>query len=715
MRGYAEELSYQSPEQATTSHTVGKIIWHNHLKEISFTDVASSFKLPRSACVSVGDQVVLKGESAWVICENGEAQLLPSYVARETISIGPLNLEFVIKEITEQEEFTAYQALAHMHYRQNTLCGRTARLIVRNFHPIYPQVVGYIELATPLYMNKARSSFLDTPFQADGISWESWDVPTFRRYNHLIVRIARCVVYPEFRGLGLGQVLVKHAAEFARHRWHLAHLKPLFLEISADMLKFVPFAQKAGMVFIGETAGNLERVYKDIEHLLRQKESVTSNYDVSIVNQQAIRFRRVQATMEREGLAPEELLERLHGLSSRKTLHHFNLFYDIVSLPKPTYLQGLTLEAERFVQQRATEVVPQNNHALPPIHLEPIKGPIVLQDISLTYQSRVRRTWHTHAIQQAFGISPDEIYHKVIHDLSLTIEPGQVLLLTGPSGSGKTTLLRLLSERTLLGLSGVTEWPDNYNPGTFAHIRSQKALIELLGRSDVSAAMHLLGIVGLSDAFVYLKRFNELSNGQQYRAMLAQLIAGNSNVWLADEFCANLDALTANVIADRLQRVARKLRAVLIVASSQPETFAGALQPDTVVHLTTAWEHRIIKGSAFLRALPNHRGTFGPPSLSISAEYLPTIRSGLKTTTIRKGRLHIDTGLLLLTTRVDFEAVNVVGTRQTPLRCLTDEDARKDGFQNLADLQQALRRHYPNLTLNSWVTVVAFEPLCSSR
>jgi ABC-type ATPase with predicted acetyltransferase domain len=53
-------------------------------------------------------------------------------------------------------------------------------------------------------------------------------------------------------------------------------------------------------------------------------------------------------------------------------------------------------------------------------------------------------------------------------------------------------------------------------------------MIELFGGRDVRSAMHLMGLVGLSDAFVYLKRFAELSNGQQYRAMLTCLIFGTS-------------------------------------------------------------------------------------------------------------------------------------------------------------------------------------------
>jgi len=100
------------------------------------------------------------------------------------------------------------------------------------------------------------------------------------------------------------------------------------------------------------------------------------------------------------------------------------------------------------------------------------------------------------------------------------------------------------------------------------------------------------GIVGLSDAYVYLKRFDELSNGQQYRAMLAKLIAGGANVWLADEFCANLDSITANVVADGLQRIARQLGppwSCIFTATG----VRGRLRPDHVLQLTTGNGHTV--------------------------------------------------------------------------------------------------------------------------
>jgi hypothetical protein len=120
---------------------------------------------------------------------------------------GGIRLEILIKEVTEPEEYHAYKALADFHYRGHLIHGRTARLIVRTFHPTYPKVIGYIELATPFYMNKARAKIFNAPFRMKDISWATWDMPTMRRYIHLVVRIARCVVYPEFRGLGLGQIL----------------------------------------------------------------------------------------------------------------------------------------------------------------------------------------------------------------------------------------------------------------------------------------------------------------------------------------------------------------------------------------------------------------------------------------------------------------------------------------------------------------------------
>jgi ABC-type lipoprotein export system ATPase subunit/GNAT superfamily N-acetyltransferase len=705
---------------------VSSVAWRDHLKRLTLRPGPIWLTVPRSACVSTGDQVQLCDATAWVICHNGRAQILQPYTARETLALGGLRIEMLVKEITELGEHEAYSSLAEYHYREHSIHGRTARLIVRAFHPLFPQVLGYIELATPFYMNKARATILNAPFQSGSITWETWDKPTMQRYIHLIVRIARCVVYPEFRGVGLGQILLKHAAEFARQRWQVAGFLPFFLEILADMLKYVPFAEKAGMAFIGETEGNLKRVAKDMEYLIRNAKRVKAGEIVSeeacgIVDQQVARMNRALALMEREGWSRERLVERLRTLSHETILRDFALFHDIISLPKPTYMQGLNPDAELFLACRVAEVAPRNGHVPRLLQVDRLDGPVVLCDVTLTFRSQVRRTQQTHMVQQAFGISPEAIETTVVRRLSLAIQPGSVLLIIGPSGSGKTTLLDLLAagathQQAAVRMSGDIRWPANYRPGVFQTIRSHRALIEVLGGHDVRATLDLMGLVGLSDAFIYLKRFHELSKGQQYRALLVRLIAGGYNIWLVDEFCANLDPVTAGVVADKLQRTARRLGVTVVVAAPHCEHFLWALRPDTVLQMTSAWEYQVVEGKTFMRSMLRHSLSDGSlPQMRLRPEFFRAVLNGEKRITIRKGRKQVQAGLLLFESESETLAVHVTDVTMKRFRGLTVEDAHAEGLPSIEALRKILHSFYPDLRDHQYVTVVAFQLPCDTQ
>jgi len=227
---------------------------------------------------------------------------------------------------------------------------------------------------------------------------------------------------------------------------------------------------------------------------------------------------------------------------------------------------------------------------------------------------------------------------------------------------------------------------------------------------DVSSALSLMGLVGLSDAFVYLKRFNELSKGQQYRAMLARMIAGGYNVWLIDEFCANLDQATANVITDKLQSLARTLGATVVVAAPHCDAFVSTLRPDKVIKLTTAWEHQILRGVDFVQAVrPNHLHRGRIINLRLRPELFKAVRCGQKTSTIRTGRKHIEPGPLILESSGESLLVNVTTVTYKRFTDLSDEDARTDGYATLTQLQDELRSVYPKLRKNSPLTVVEFH------
>jgi ABC-type ATPase with predicted acetyltransferase domain len=701
---------------------VAGVTWKGHLKSLRLERGARQLEVPLSACVSSEDQIYIINDKAWVLCKNGKCQFLPPYSAPDVIHLGGLTQQVLVKEITEPEEHAAYCSLTGHHYRGQRIHGRTARLIVRTFHPGYPKVIGYVELATPFFMSRARVRILNAPFEYGEVRWDRWDMPTLRKYIHLMVRIARTVVSPEFRGIGIGQVLVKHAALFAAQRWQVSGYLPYFLEISADMLKYVPFAEKAGMLYIGDTEGNLARVAKDMEYLIgrfgeggegkKQFEKISG-----ILDQQVARMDHSLKLMAREGMSVADLIRKLKHLSQKRVLRDFALFHGIVSLPKPNYMMGLNQGASQFLARQVQKLEISNSNAFPSVSISPLAAPISFDNLTVTYLSHVRRTLRTHAVQQAFDISPEDIQTTVLQGLTLNIQPGDIVLVVGPSGSGKTTFLEAVTggikKQREMTMTGSVDIPPDCRPATFQPIRSKKPLIELLGTTNVRLALYLLGLAGLSEPALYLKRFQELSRGQQYRAMLARLIASKSNTWVADEFCTNLDPVTANVVTYNIQKIARKLGVTLIAAAPHCTDFIFSLNPDVVVVLTSSWEHYILSGSEYKQVMSRAQSQNGNlPHLRVFPELLAAVKEGTKRATVRRGQRLFERGLLLLSSGDDLVPVRVTSTIQKRFSALTQEDADVDGVGSIEALRNTLLSIYPGLGERSIVTVVNFEPLC---
>jgi ABC-type ATPase with predicted acetyltransferase domain len=717
-----DALSVSLNDDSGNQFQVVAVNWKGHLKRLRLEPGAKRLNVPLSACVSAGDRVRIVNGRAWVLCKNGECQFLPPYCTPDVVSLGGIKQEVLVKEITEPEEHVAYRSLADYHYRGHTIHGRTARLVIRTFHPGYPKVIGYIELATPFFMNKARAAILNAPFGYGDISWDRWDMPTLRKYIHLIVRIARTVVSPEFRGIGVGQILVKHAALFAARRWQVSGYLPYFLEISADMLKYVPFAEKAGMLYIGDTEGNLARVAKDMEYLIERfgegGEGKREFEEISgILDQQISRMDRSLKLMKREGMSVTDLTKRLRNLSQKTVLRDFALFHGIVSLPKPNYMMGLNKQASQFLVRRVQELGISKRKISPSVNITPLSSPICFRNLTVTYSSQVRRTLRTHAVEQAFGISPQKIQTTVIKGLTLNIQPGEIMLVVGPSGSGKTTLLEVatgeLKKRSGVTIKGSVDIPNDCRLATFQPIRSKKPLIELLGTTDVRLALYLLGLAGLSEPALYLKRFEELSRGQQYRAMLARLLTSGSNTWVADEFCSNLDPVTANVVAYNVQRIVRRLGITLIASAPHCADFIFSLNPDVVVVLTSSWEHHILSGIEYSRIVNRAQSKNGNfPSLRLFPDALAAVKEGSKRATVRRGRKPFSPGLLLLSSGCDTVPVRVTSVVHKRFSDLSDEDAHADGVSNVQELRKVLSSIYPGLGDGNTVTVVHFEPLC---
>ena len=109
-----------------------------------------------------------------------------------------------------------------------------------------------------------------------------------------------------------------------------------------------------------------------------------------------------------------------------------------------------------------------------------------------------------------------------------------------------------------------------------------KPLIETVG-ATVEQGLELLSKVGLNDAFLFLRTYSQLSDGQKYRYRIAKLIESEKQWWLMDEFAACLDRDTAKIIAFNLQKIARQQGKAVIVATTHSD-LQEDLSPSVLVH-----------------------------------------------------------------------------------------------------------------------------------
>jgi phospholipid/cholesterol/gamma-HCH transport system ATP-binding protein len=165
---------------------------------------------------------------------------------------------------------------------------------------------------------------------------------------------------------------------------------------------------------------------------------------------------------------------------------------------------------------------------------------------------------------------------KVLEDINLEIQPGEIMVLMGPSGCGKSTLLRLL-----IGLLKPTSgeiWVDGQEIGQMSEdelnevrkkmgmVFQYSALFDFLSVGEnvafglrqhtdmtdediMKTVSRRLKMVGLADYENVMP--SELSGGMKKRVSLARAIAVDPSIVLYDEPTAGLDPIMATVI-DRL-------------------------------------------------------------------------------------------------------------------------------------------------------------------
>lgn len=199
--------------------------------------------------------------------------------------------------------------------------------------------------------------------------------------------------------------------------------------------------------------------------------------------------------------------------------------------------------------------------------LPPVAGAISFQNASFEYESD----------------------RGVLHNISLEIQPGEIVALVGPSGAGKSTLFNLIPRFYDPTSGAITIDGHDLRSVTQSSVRAQIGLVPqetmlfggtireniMYGRLDATEA-EMIEAAKAANAHEFIlaapqgydtvvgERGIKLSGGQRQRIAIARAMLKNPRILLLDEATSSLDSESEALVQEALDRLMRGRTAVII-------------------------------------------------------------------------------------------------------------------------------------------------------